>query len=272
MLKHTTFKQTQIRFSDEGKGRAIIFLHGFLENHEIWNEFSKQFSKRFRVIAIDLPGHGETPAVGYIHSMEMMAACVKTVADKLKLRKYILVGHSMGGYVAMAFAELFPRNLKGVCLFHSSARADSEEKKLERARTIKAIKKNHIPFVEGFFEKLFAAENAENFKTEIRNLRISAAKLTRQSIVNSLEGMKERPDREIILRSAKIPFLFIIGKKDVVLNYENLIQQTENNDRSSMILLENAGHMGFLEEKEKTLKAISRFSSKCFRRNYTICQ
>src|SRR4051812_6939833 len=107
MIKHSIFRETKVRYSDKGKGRVIVLLHGFLESLEIFDELSAKLSKSFRVISIDLPGHGQTPVLGYIHSMELMAQCVKSVLDSLHLKKYVVVGHSMGGYAALAFAELF---------------------------------------------------------------------------------------------------------------------------------------------------------------------
>src|ERR1700683_2040039 len=98
MLNYTTFRKAKIRYSDEGKGRAIILLHGFPESLEIWKDFSTELSKHYRVIAIDLPGFGESECIGYTHSMELMAQCVHEVMRPLNLRRYILVGHSMGGY------------------------------------------------------------------------------------------------------------------------------------------------------------------------------
>lgn len=117
MIKFTTFRKARIRYSDEGKGRTIVLIHGFPENLEIWKEFSAILSKGFRVIAIDLPGLGESENIGYVHTMDLMAKCVHSVLEELQLRKYVLVGHSMGGYVGLAFAELFPENIKGLCLF-----------------------------------------------------------------------------------------------------------------------------------------------------------
>src|SRR5688572_10399341 len=140
-MHYAEFRKIKVRYSDAGKGRVIVLLHGFLGSHEIWTEFSKKLSKRFRIIAIDLPGHGDTPSIGYYHSMEMLAQCVKAVLDKVGVRRYILVGHSMGGYVALTFAELYPENICGLCLFNSTSYADSEEKKKERDIVIRLVKK-----------------------------------------------------------------------------------------------------------------------------------
>ncbi|MBE0423984.1 MAG: alpha/beta fold hydrolase, partial [Lutibacter sp.] len=136
------YKNAKIHFTSTGIGSAVVLIHGFLENSLMWQEVSQELSKRNRVICIDLLGHGKTGNLGYIHSMEDQAQMVKAVLNHLKVRKYILVGHSMGGYVALAFAKLFPSNVKGLCLMNSTALPDSEEKKLNRDRAIKAVKQN----------------------------------------------------------------------------------------------------------------------------------
>ena len=136
-------KNTNVHFTSIGKGNAVVLLHGFLENSAMWNEIANILSKRNRVICIDLLGHGQTGNLGYIYSMEDQAQMVKAVLNHLKLRKYVVVGHSMGGYVALAFAKLFPSAIKGLSLMNSTALPDSEEKKISRDRGIKALKKNH---------------------------------------------------------------------------------------------------------------------------------
>src|SRR3954468_20458770 len=125
MLKYIVFGNAKIQFSDKGRGRAIVLIHGFLGSLEVWNEFSEKLSRHFRVIAIDLPGHGESASVGHVHTMELLAECIKAVMNSLDLKRYILAGHSMGGYAALAFADLFPGNVSGLCLFHSTALPDS---------------------------------------------------------------------------------------------------------------------------------------------------
>src|SRR5581483_8639197 len=146
MIRYTTFRNARIRYSDEGKGRAIVLLHGFPENLGIWQEFSAALSKSFRVICIDLPGLGESECIGYVHTMDLMAKCVQSVMHELNLRRYVVVGHSMGGYVALAVAELFPENLRGLCLFHSAAFPDSDEKKLDRDKASEVAKKHPKQF------------------------------------------------------------------------------------------------------------------------------
>jgi pimeloyl-ACP methyl ester carboxylesterase len=261
MIKYTTFRKARIRYSDEGKGRAIVLLHGFPENIGIWQEFSAALSKSFRVICIDLPGLGESDCIGYVHTMDLMAQCVHSVMQQLKLRRYVVVGHSMGGYAALAFAELFPENLRGLCLFHSSASPDSEEKKLDRDKASAVAKKHTAQFLKTFAANLFADPEDPN----IKKLQDLTAGTSARGVVASLQGMKLRPSREIVLKFAPYPVLFILGKKDKIIDYEKMIPQTEIPPHSQVLPLENVAHMGFYEAPKQTLKALRKFTYKCFR-------
>ncbi len=265
MIKRAEFRKTEVCYSDKGKGRVIVLLHGFLESLEIFDEFSEKLSKHFRVISIDLPGHGKTPCIGYVHSMELMAECVKAVMDSLNIRKYVLVGHSMGGYAALAFAELYPQHVSGLCLFHSTALPDSEEKKKDRDRVAEIVKNDHTQFVSDLIPKLFAAENLSLLKEEVVKAKQIALETPKEGIVAALKGMKERPSRELVLKNAKHPVLFIIGKKDIILAWENLLLLAGLPKKSVQVVLEHAGHMGFYEAPEETYKAVKKFSGMCFR-------
>ncbi|HXB12166.1 MAG TPA: alpha/beta hydrolase [Bacteroidia bacterium] len=261
MIRYASFRGGIVRYSDKGKGRAIVLLHGYPENLHIWDEFSDTLSKNFRVIGIDLPGFGETENFGYVHSMELMAQCVHSVMLQLNLRRYIVVGHSMGGYVAIAFAELFTENLRGLCMFHSTTYPDTEEKKADRDRGIVAVKKHPAQYLKAFSANLFADPN----DTHIKKVQEIISTSTPRGIIAALEGMKVRPNREIILKFTRYPVLFIMGKKDKIINYQAALPQTEIPSQCEVLLLENAGHMGFYEAPEETLKALGKFAKRCFR-------
>jgi pimeloyl-ACP methyl ester carboxylesterase len=268
MLHYAEFKKVKVRYSDTGKGRVIVLLHGFLSSHEIWSEFTKKLSKKFRIITIDLPGHGETPSIGYYHSMELLAQSVKAVLDKAGVRRYVIVGHSMGGYVSLAFAELYTENVSGLCLFNSTSYADQEEKKKDRDRVIRLVKKEHKHYVAEVVTSLFAPENIAKIPNEIEKVKRIADTISKQSIINSLEGMKERKSRDLILKFAEYPVLFIIGKKDSVINYETMYSQMGLCKYPSVLMLEDAGHMGFYEAPKETVKEVEQFSLRCFRNQY----
>lgn len=253
------FKGINVSYSDTGKGKAVVFLHGFLGNKTLWDYYTKQLaSSTIRVISIDLLGHGATDCLSYVHTMEEMAEGVVEVLKHLKLRKYYLVGHSMGGYVALALVENYPDDIKGLCMFHSSAKADSLQKQKDRNRAIKVVKRNAKFFIDEAIPNLFNTKQKPN-KLGVEKAKKIALTTSKQGIVAALEGMKIRLDREIILKFAPYPVLYIIGKEDNVLPYQDLIKQATLADMGTYELLNNVGHMGFFEAKKECLEILKEF-------------
>ena len=259
-MKQLLYKNIKIAYTDTGKGTAVILLHGFLENKTMWKAFVPELAKRNRIITIDLLGHGDTECLGYVHSMEDNADMVHAVLQELKIRKAAIIGHSMGGYIAMAFAELYPEMMKGIVLLNSTSRADSAERKTNRGRAIKAVKQNYTAFVRLSIANLFSEKNREILLNEIETARAEALKTPLQGIVASLEGMKIRKDREVILHFAAYPMLLILGKQDPVLNYEENATQIEN----TKVELVNFpdGHMSHIENTEELTKVLVGFLKK----------
>ena len=255
------FKGGTIVYEVSGKGNAVVFLHGFLESRSIFNPYLQQLSASHRVISIDLPGHGESSCFGYCHSMEFMAEAVMAVLHELKVRRFHLVGHSMGGYVAMALAEEFPDNIRGICMFHSTSQGDSEAKKKERNKVIKVVGKNKELFVRQAIPNLFNTAY-KPYKRLIEQYKKAALAMPVQGIVAALEGMKIRNDRQIVLKFAPYPVLFIIGKHDNILPAKMLLSEVESSENAYSLVLENAGHMGFEEEPESCFQAIRSFLKK----------
>jgi len=256
--KSIQFKSINVSYTDEGKGKAVVFLHGFLGAKEVWNSFSNELSKTQRVITIDLLGHGGTDCLSYVHTMEEMAEAVQAVLSHLKLRKYFLVGHSLGGYVSLALAEQSPDNIKGLVMFHSSSRADDKQKKHDRNRVVRIVKMSPDLFIHEAVPNLFNT-NYRPSKRGIAQYEKMALSMSKQGIIAALEGMKDRVDREIVLKFAPYPVLFVIGREDNILPFEDLIVQAKLPESGSFLLLKNSGHMGFLEAKKETFSEIKRF-------------
>ena len=263
MNRTAYFKREPISFSDQGKGRVVVLLHGFLGAKEIWAGTIADLSRSYRVIAIDLPGHGNTPCIGYAHSMELMARCVKSVLDSLKLKRYVIIGHSMGGYAALAFADLYPDSLKGLCLYHSTAYADSAEKKNDRLRAIKLAMTSKNLYTKNTIKNLFAAKNLKYLKNEIGFANAIARRTSKQGIVAALYGMKDRPGRDIILGLVEYPLMMVIGEHDNVLAPEQLLEQSQLIKNKTVLYLEHDGHFGFLESPVQSNKALRGFLRKC---------
>jgi pimeloyl-ACP methyl ester carboxylesterase len=264
MIRTALFKNVPVTFSDTGRGSVVVLLHGFLGSHEIWQQTIENLSTSYRVIAIDLPGHGNTPSIGYAHSMDMMARCVKKVMDSLRLKKYVLVGHSMGGYVALAFADLYPDSLKGLCLFHSTAYPDSEEKKADRLRAIMLVRNSKTIYTRDTIRNLFAQKNIKYLKKEISFASGIARRTGRQGIIAALHGMRDRPGRDIILGLVTYPIMMVIGELDNIVPKEQLLEQAQMIKNKTVLYLEHDGHFGFLESPRESARALRRFLRKCY--------
>jgi len=257
-----TYKNTSIHFTSEGKGKAIVLLHGFLENLTMWKATINELSKKNRVICIDLLGHGQSESLGYIHTMEEQAKMVIAILKHLRLRKYVIVGHSMGGYIALEMTKLAPSSIKGLCLMNSTALADTQEKQLNRERAIVAVKQNHKTFIRVAIPMLFSEKNREIYTSEIKNITNEALKMSPQGIIAALEGMKIRKNNRNIYLTTTFPIQMIIGKQDPALEYQSLINQT-NNTRVQVIEFPD-GHMSYIENQEEFIKTLLKFSKLCF--------
>ena len=259
-MKTITYKNTKISFTDEGKGTAVVLLHGFLENKTMWKAFVPELSKKYRVITVDLLGHGETECLGYVHAMEDQADMLFALLLHLKIRKVVLVGHSMGGYVALAFAELYPDYMKGLFLLNSTSRADSDERKMNRDRAIVCVKQNYGAFVSMSIANLFSEDNHERLADEIEKVKVQALKTPLQGIVAALEGMKIRKDREVILHFAPYPMQLVLGQKDGVLRYEDSLEQIEGTKVELTTFPD--GHMSHIENEAALMKVLLNFLKK----------
>lgn len=259
-MKFTHFKNTKIAYTDSGKGTVVVLLHGFLENSTMWKHFVPVLSLKNRIITIDLLGHGQTDCMGYVHTMEDMADAVHQVLTDLKIRKAVFVGHSMGGYVALAFAEMYPDMMKGLVLLNSTSRSDSDERIANRNRAIKAVKENYEIAIRLAIANLFSENNRERLIDEINAVRDEALKTPLQGIIAAQEGMKLRKDREVLLHFAPYPILLILGKKDPVLNYEQNKDQIE--DTLVNLISFDDGHMSHIENQKELEVSLVKFLKK----------
>jgi pimeloyl-ACP methyl ester carboxylesterase len=260
-LKHLLYKNIKIAYSDTGKGTAVVLLHGFLENSTMWDFYGNEFAQKNRVITIDLLGHGQTECLGYIHTMEDMADAVHAVLHELKIRKAIFVGHSMGGYVSLAFAELYPECIKGLVLLNSTTFADDHERKINRNRAIKMAHKEYTSLVQISIANLFSVDNRESLTIEMEQVKKEALKTPLQGYIAAQEGMKIRKNTEQLLHLTSYPKLLILGKKDGVLNYDDNIKQVEGTDVQLISFPD--GHMSHIENKEALLTVLLDFIKKC---------
>jgi pimeloyl-ACP methyl ester carboxylesterase len=261
MQKRINSNNFKITYSIEGKGPALLLLHGFCEDGSMWDSFKMPFLDNYTVICPDLPGFGNSEAIDEV-SMEIMASCINEIVEKEGIEKCIFVGHSMGGYVAMAFAELFPEKLAGLCLFHSHPFADTGDKKENRRKTIEFMKRwGSEPFVSELIPKLFLRDFALRNPDLVSSMISKAEKFPQKGIIAATKAMIERKDRSNLIKSLECPILFIIGEFDEAIPADfSKAQQSLRSDTLAYTL--PIAHMGMFEAEAEAQKILSEFISK----------
>ena len=240
--------------------KVVVLLHGYLENMLVWEEFVPLLYKELRVITLDIPGHGISEVKGEIHSMDYLADTLALALDKLGIASATVVGHSMGGYMALAFAERHPERLDGLVLLHSTPYADSEEKRKNRQREISLIKSGKKELLAHTApEAGFAVENRKRFRTEIEDLQQTIYLTEDAGIVALLNGMIERKAQSEMLHALGKPILFVLGRKDGYIVAEVAEKMVAEHPEAKVVWLENSGHMGFIEEPQACAKALLEF-------------
>jgi len=253
----------KVYYSDTGGGDVIVLLHGYLETSDIWNGFADRLARKFRVISVDIPGHGLSKVYGDCHTMEFIAGAVKALLDNLNIRKVFLVGHSMGGYATLAFLELYPEMLKGYCLFHSHPFADTPaviEKREKEVRVVRSGKK-YLIYPENI-SNMYAPGNEGIFHESVQRSKDIAATIRDEGIIAVLNGMMLRPSRLKLMESGRVPCLWILGKKDKYIDCEDIRKRVSLPPNARVFVFNNSGHMGFIEEQDLAVEVVSDFAVK----------
>ncbi len=255
MNKELSYFSKRIFYRVIGEGKPVILLHGFGEDGEIWNHQVDYLRKNYRLIVPDLPGSGQSEMVGDM-SVEGMAEVIKTIIDMefpsspgREGREVALIGHSMGGYITLAFAEKFPGYLNAFGLFHSTAYADSEEKKANRRKGIAFINQNGaFEFLKTTLPNLFSSDSKTQIPDSIEELVARGHNFTPPALVSYYEAMIQRPNRAELLKNTRVPVLFIMGKYDTAVPMEDVLKQCHLPEKSYIHILRKSSHMGMLEE------------------------
>jgi pimeloyl-ACP methyl ester carboxylesterase len=264
-MKYFEYRNIKIRYEVQGSmdNPAVVLLHGYLESLEIWENFVPLLAGEYFVISLDLPGHGKSGILNSVHRMDDLAEVTQFVMDKLGVKKAHIVGHSMGGYVALAFRETFHHNILSCVLFHSSCYPDTPEKRENRNREINLLKEGRKELIVNTnIPKAFADDNLEKLSPEIERAKRIALSSDEKGIIALLNGMKERPNRCVLLKDDKVPVLLIAGKKDNYIPFEIAERIPGLGNNVELAILENSGHMGFIEEKERAAEVLHGFFQK----------
>lgn len=245
-----------VNYTDQGKGFPVILLHGFCETHEVWNGFAKALSADFRVINIDLPGFGESKLLGNNFSIADVARKVLEVLEKLGVTKCIPIGHSLGGYVTLALVNQQAERTAGFGLFHSTAYADSNERKESRNKVIEFVSKNGVAaFIETFIPPLFHDKSNPYIPFAVK----MALQTAPETLIGYAKAMRDRPDLTSVIKNSLNPIVFIAGEKDTVIPYESLQKLAGLAVKPSLHLIKGVAHMGMFENEPETLGLIRQF-------------
>ena len=249
---------TALHIADSGKGeKCVVLLHGYLESMYVWDDFAPLLKDKVRVITVDIPGHGVSVVNGEVHTMEWIAGVLRDMLDALAIERITMVGHSMGGYVALAMLDKYKEHIESITLLHSTTSADSQEKCDRRRREIeliKAGKKNTLARLVPHAG--FAPENAKRLKDYIEDIAELILLTEDEGVMAILAGMIERKSRGEQLRDSGIPHLFIFGRYDYYIPVEVAEEMIAADPGAKVLWLEHSGHMGFYEEPELTANAI----------------
>lgn len=256
-----------VHYRDEGRGnpKTLVLLHGFMQSLDVWSSYVLSYMHHMRVVTIDLLGHGLSalPADGDV-TIDLMARTVKAVLDHAGVDQCVMVGHSMGGYVALAYADLYPYTLRGLGLVNSHALPDSPQQQAAREAVCRQVMENRASYIVDFIPSLFLERNRPALSQEIEDLCGQCLETRTETIIASQCAMLQRPSRIDVLHRLEVPVLLVHGRGDSRLPIEVALSQAMEPMHAEVLILQNAGHMTFIEEREYVKPRIKNFVDTCY--------
>jgi pimeloyl-ACP methyl ester carboxylesterase len=267
MTKQLTTEAGILCYESLGEGLPIMLVHGFGEDGYVWNEVARSLSVNYQIIIPHLSGSYLSPIdnLSLVEnlSMESMAKDLDKILNTEKIDQVVMLGHSMGGYITLAFAEKYENKLRAFGLIHSTSYADSDTKKEARLKSIEFLKNNSTQsFLEVATPNLFGAQYKETHPEKINELIERASQITEASMMAYLRAMRKRKDRTELLKKTKKPVFFCIGMQDNAVNPDDAIQQSKLPENAEVLILEEAGHQGMMEAPDKLTDSINKFLKK----------
>jgi pimeloyl-ACP methyl ester carboxylesterase len=249
---------SSLSFCQYGQGKSIILIHGFPMNSSVWNDFVPLLSDTYKVITVDLPGFGKSPILKLPFTIDQVADSLLDWLLAEKIFNSTIIGHSLGGYVALAMAEKRPDLFSGLGLFHSTALADSDEKKESRLKVVDFIGKNGVlAFTSNFIPPLFADQSHKAIAT-VRDIAVQSG---HDAVVGYTHAMRDRPDRTSLLKKLKKPVLFLAGEADAGIPVDSILKQSELCESAQVHVLKEVAHMGMFEKPQASAAIIRSFMS-----------
>lgn len=244
---------------ERGAGKPLLFIHGFPMHQGVWSDFGNRFVNTYKVITIDLPGFGKSSILPSPFSLDQVADQLIQFLVGQEIINSAVIGHSLGGYVALEMIRQRPDLFSAIGLFHSTAYADSAEKKESRTKVIEFVEKNGaLAFASNFVSPLFAHPGHKDIDT----VREIASQSSKDAVIGYTRAMRDRPDLTKTLKTFKKPTLFLAGDKDPGIPVEAILEQAAISQRPEIHILPGVAHMGMFEKPEEAATKIVGFLSK----------
>ncbi len=259
MTKTAIYQDKNLSYQIFGSGPTVVLIHGFAEDGDVWKKQLSFLKPFFHLIIPHLPGSGSSDGIDDM-SMEGLAESIYFILKEEGVEQCSMIGHSMGGYVTLAFAEKYASLLNSIGLFHSTAFADTEEKKLSRKKGIQKIKENGAAsFLKDFVPALYGPSAKTVNQIVIDDHLKQVGYFTKAALSSYFQSMMDRPDRTNVLKQNKIPVLFVLGRNDAAIPFNDVLRLASMPDISYIHILEQSGHMGMIEEPEKSNRILNDF-------------
>lgn len=263
----TSRTENGIHYYEGGEGPVIVLLHGLPESATLWRKVAPALAEQSHVIIPDLPGSGKSPLPQGPLTVDGMAENINDLLLSKGYDKYTLVGHSMGGYVALAMLEKFPENIHCIALVHSTAKADSEEKKQQRAKSASLLRRGgKAEYLKLSVEKMFAPEFLKAHPKIYEEQLARADAMPAENLALYNEALAARPDRTQLLQHSKVPFQWILGAEDQIIAPDDVLPLVAQPALSFLSLYKGVGHLSMLEAPERVVADLNRFSAFCSKR------
>ena len=251
MNKNIRYNNRNIFYRVTGNRKPVILIHGFGEDGEVWNNQVAYLKDTVQLIVPDLPGSGQSEMITDM-SIEGMAETIHAIIHEENIDQCTVIGHSMGGYITLAFAEKYPNHLNAFALFHSTAFADTEEKKVTRRKGIDFINQHGaFEFLRTTTPNLFSQKTKDERPSLINQFIETLRNFSPQALTRYYEAMMQRPDRTSVLSLTPVPVMFVIGEYDIAAPLQDVLKQCYLPGIADVRILHESGHMGMLEQSDK---------------------
>jgi pimeloyl-ACP methyl ester carboxylesterase len=262
--QHYHYGIDQLAYFDEGKGdQTILLIHGFGEDHAIWKNQIEFLSTHYRVIAPNLPGvhckplalhHSQAP------SIQMYVEVLHDLMQHLNIEQYFIVGHSMGGYIGLSFADYYVNHVQGLLLLHSTAYEDNEAKKTSRMKVAEFIQEWGVSkYLETATPNLFGDAFKKTNPGIIQNVIDSGTDISPEAMIQFVFAMRNRKAMTHLLKQHTIPVWMIVGEADLAVPIQDSLEQIKLLPSSNSLVLNNVGHMGMFEATDQ----VNEFIHQC---------